>query len=63
MYWTYVSECGKITQEAVPLVVNGHEIKYGSWPWQAALFHLQDGNWTFWCGGSLINEYTVITGL
>ncbi|KAJ9583785.1 hypothetical protein L9F63_021875 [Diploptera punctata] len=58
---TCIPECGKITEEAVPLVVNGHETKYGTWPWQAALFYLQNGNWTFWCGGSLINEYAVIT--
>ena len=43
-------------------MVNGHEIKYGLWPWQAGLYHLLHGKWSFWCGGSLINEYAVITG-
>jgi secreted trypsin-like serine protease len=55
-------ECGKLGEEVIPLVVNGQEINYGAWPWQAGLFTLQAGNWTFRCGGSLVSEYVVITG-
>jgi secreted trypsin-like serine protease len=56
------TECGRIHEEVIPLVVNGQEAKYGVWPWQAGLFILKAGNWTFWCGGSLISEYAVLTG-
>jgi secreted trypsin-like serine protease len=55
-------DCGKIGEEVIPLIVNGQEAKYGVWPWQAGLFILQGGNWTFWCAGSLVNEYAVLTG-
>ncbi|KAJ4426199.1 hypothetical protein ANN_27008 [Periplaneta americana] len=56
-----VPECGKLEGGVTPLVVNGQGIKYGTWPWHAGLYNLQAGNWTFWCGGSLVNEYAVIT--
>lgn len=55
-------ECGKLDEEVTPLVINGQEANYGAWPWQAGLFTLRAGNWTFWCGGSLVSEYAVVTG-
>ncbi|XP_066998504.2 modular serine protease [Anabrus simplex] len=54
-------ECGRAGQEVTPLVVNGQEAQYGIWPWQTGLYVLQAGNWSFWCGGSLVNEYAVVT--
>lgn len=33
----------------------------GEFPWHAALFHEEDGNFTYCCGGSLINDRFVLT--
>ncbi|XP_014885362.1 chymotrypsin-like protease CTRL-1 [Poecilia latipinna] len=39
-------------------IVNGENAVSGSWPWQVSL---QDGSGFHFCGGSLINEYWVVT--
>nr|CAD7396743.1 unnamed protein product [Timema cristinae] len=54
-------ECGHIGTEVTPLVVHGLSAPFGFYPWQSALYVLQAGNWSFWCGGSLLNENAVIT--
>lgn len=55
-------ECGVMETEAVTLVVHGWTSKIGQWPWHAVLYLLEEGNWTYWCGGSLISEKVVLTG-
>lgn len=39
-------------------IVNGENAVSGSWPWQVSL---QDGRGFHFCGGSLINQYWVVT--
>ncbi|XP_046290357.1 chymotrypsin-like protease CTRL-1 isoform X2 [Marmota monax] len=39
-------------------IVNGENAVPGSWPWQVSL---QDSNGFHFCGGSLINQYWVVT--
>uniref|UniRef100_A0A3Q3MF55 chymotrypsin n=2 Tax=Mastacembelus armatus TaxID=205130 RepID=A0A3Q3MF55_9TELE len=39
-------------------IVNGQTAVSGSWPWQVSL---QDGTGFHFCGGSLINQYWVVT--
>uniref|UniRef100_A0A3B4UG53 chymotrypsin n=1 Tax=Seriola dumerili TaxID=41447 RepID=A0A3B4UG53_SERDU len=39
-------------------IVNGETAVSGSWPWQVSL---QDGRGFHFCGGSLINQYWVVT--
>uniref|UniRef100_UPI003AAF88EE chymotrypsin-like protease CTRL-1 isoform X2 n=1 Tax=Centroberyx gerrardi TaxID=166262 RepID=UPI003AAF88EE len=39
-------------------IVNGQNAVSGSWPWQVSL---QDGTGFHFCGGSLINQYWVVT--
>uniref|UniRef100_A0A8C9ZRL1 chymotrypsin n=1 Tax=Sander lucioperca TaxID=283035 RepID=A0A8C9ZRL1_SANLU len=39
-------------------IVNGQNAVSGSWPWQVSL---QDGRGFHFCGGSLINQYWVVT--
>ncbi|XP_029466497.1 chymotrypsinogen 2-like [Rhinatrema bivittatum] len=39
-------------------IVNGEDAVPGSWPWQVSL---QDNTGFHFCGGSLINEYWVVT--
>ncbi|KAM4800923.1 chymotrypsin-like protease CTRL-1 [Urocitellus parryii] len=39
-------------------IVNGENAVPGSWPWQVSL---QDGSGFHFCGGSLINQYWVVT--
>lgn len=58
-----VKECGKIDEEPVALVVHGWNAKPGQWPWYAPLYCFEDGNWTFWCGSTLISESVVLTGI
>ncbi|KAB0794062.1 hypothetical protein PPYR_13682 [Photinus pyralis] len=54
-------ECGITAPLATPLIVHGWNSEKQRWPWHATLYSLQHGNWTFWCGGSLITEQAIIT--
>uniref|UniRef100_A0A8C6P9W8 chymotrypsin n=2 Tax=Nothobranchius furzeri TaxID=105023 RepID=A0A8C6P9W8_NOTFU len=59
-WWT--SGCGvpaiKPQVSGYNKIVNGETAVSGSWPWQVSL---QDGTGFHFCGGSLINEYWVVT--
>lgn len=52
-------ECGKMPQ-AIPLVVNGVDA-VNSFPWHATMYVHKNGNWTFWCGATLITEALFVT--
>ncbi|KAL6260239.1 hypothetical protein P5V15_007772 [Pogonomyrmex californicus] len=46
----------------VALIVNGwNVVKEETLPWQATLFSHEDGQWRFFCGGTLITERVVLT--
>lgn len=47
---------------AAPLIVKGWHIeKEETLPWQATLFSHENGQWKFFCGGTLIGERVVLT--
>lgn len=53
--------CGKAETDIAPLIVNGWLTKPGKYQWHAVLYIHESGNWTFWCGGSLVSERAVLT--
>ncbi|KAK0081043.1 hypothetical protein PV325_012899 [Microctonus aethiopoides] len=54
--------CGIRTTPVAALIVRGWEISVDeALPWHTTLFSHQDGNWKFFCGGTLIGERTVLT--
>ncbi|XP_043276632.1 modular serine protease-like [Venturia canescens] len=47
---------------AAALIINGWELKpEEALPWHATLFSHENGEWKFFCGGSLIGERAVLT--
>uniref|UniRef100_A0A8C0G834 Peptidase S1 domain-containing protein n=1 Tax=Chelonoidis abingdonii TaxID=106734 RepID=A0A8C0G834_CHEAB len=45
-----------------PRIVGGHDAQLGAWPWQVSLQVYQYGvGFKHLCGGSLVNEYSVLT--
>ncbi|XP_050359448.1 modular serine protease-like isoform X3 [Nymphalis io] len=66
--WTYkptcLAKCGTPTPRAEPLVAGGRVAERGDFPWHAALHRRADGTGDDYeqiCGGSLLNEWTVVT--
>ena len=56
------SECGEV-QISFGLVANGIQSRKGQWPWLVSLHTMmQVGPDRFFCGASLINEWTLVTG-
>ena len=55
-------ECGEV-QVSFGLVANGNKSRHGEWPFLVSL-HVkkQRGPDEFFCGASLINEWTLVTG-
>ncbi|KAF7988304.1 hypothetical protein HCN44_011050 [Aphidius gifuensis] len=54
--------CGLRETSALPLIVKGWEISPEEpLPWHATLFSHDDGQWIFFCGGTLISERIVLT--
>ena len=55
-------ECGEV-QIPIGLVANGIQSRKGQWPWLVSLHtRMQVGPDRFFCGASLINEWTLVTG-
>jgi hypothetical protein len=52
--------CGQKSVNAQTLIVNGKPVKKGDYPWQVALYTLNDKELI--CGGSLLNQRVVLTG-
>ena len=62
------TECGvpsikpKVFGNTLTRVINGENAVQGSWPWIVSLkFKSNDGNYTHFCGGSLISEDLVLS--
>ncbi|KAM0727255.1 Modular serine protease [Formica fusca] len=54
--------CGIRDFTAAPLIVKGWRVeKEETLPWQATLFSHENGQWRFFCGGTLIAERIVLT--
>ncbi|KAH1176479.1 transmembrane protease serine 12 isoform X1 [Mauremys mutica] len=59
------STCGErvlVDMISGPRIVGGHDAQLGAWPWQVSLQVYQYGvGFKHLCGGSLVNEYSVLT--
>ncbi|XP_041784058.1 uncharacterized protein LOC121599956 [Anopheles merus] len=53
--------CGKRTVTTEYLIHDGMDTKAGFWPWHVAIFHEQTGKMHYKCGGSIIDESTILT--
>uniref|UniRef100_A0A9I3BD16 Peptidase S1 domain-containing protein n=1 Tax=Anopheles coluzzii TaxID=1518534 RepID=A0A9I3BD16_ANOCL len=53
--------CGKRRVKTIHLVHNGIDAKPGHWPWHAAIFHRKGDQLDYACGGSIIDENTILT--
>ncbi|XP_035891862.1 transmembrane protease serine 9-like [Anopheles stephensi] len=53
--------CGKRKVKTIHLIHNGIDAKPGHWPWHAAIFHRERGKLQYACGGSIIDEETILT--
>ena len=53
-------KCGP--DKPLPRIVGGTMSQEGRWPWQAMLLYQNsDGEWTQFCGGSLVHPHWVLT--
>nr|XP_026500315.1 modular serine protease-like [Vanessa tameamea] len=63
--WNYEptcqAECGTPTPRAEPLVAGGSAAARGEFPWHAGLYRRRRGAHGHICGGSLVNQWTVVT--
>ncbi|XP_052888905.1 uncharacterized protein LOC128297320 [Anopheles moucheti] len=53
--------CGRRRVKSVYLIHNGIDAKAGHWPWHAAIYHEKVGKQDYACGGSVLDENTVLT--
>ncbi|XP_049298154.1 uncharacterized protein LOC125771511 [Anopheles funestus] len=53
--------CGKRRVKTIHLIHKGVDAKPGHWPWHAAIFHRVRGKLEYACGGSIIDEETILT--
>uniref|UniRef100_A0A6E8WCZ9 Peptidase S1 domain-containing protein n=2 Tax=Anopheles coluzzii TaxID=1518534 RepID=A0A6E8WCZ9_ANOCL len=53
--------CGKRKVVSQYLIHNGIDAKAGHWPWHVALFHRKDAQYEYACGGSILDENTILT--
>lgn len=59
-YLTYIKNV--LTLLAAALIVKGWRVESAeTLPWQATLFSHEDGEWRFFCGGTLVSERAVLT--
>lgn len=56
-----VESCGVRKVQHETLITHGFETKPGSFPWHVAIYHRESINVVYKCGGTLINENTIIT--
>ncbi|XP_077116369.1 chymotrypsin-C-like [Ranitomeya variabilis] len=59
----YAYSCGvPAVQPILSRVVNGHDVREHSWPWQISLqYQGSSGAWGHTCGGTLISDLWVLT--
>uniref|UniRef100_A0A182JNZ4 Peptidase S1 domain-containing protein n=1 Tax=Anopheles christyi TaxID=43041 RepID=A0A182JNZ4_9DIPT len=53
--------CGRRKIKSEYLIHNGIGAKAGHWPWHAAIFHRIGGKNKYECGGSILDENTILT--
>lgn len=54
--------CGRRRVKSVYFIHNGIDAKAGHWPWHAAIFHQTAGRMDYACGGSILDQNTILTG-
>uniref|UniRef100_A0A182N6R9 Peptidase S1 domain-containing protein n=1 Tax=Anopheles dirus TaxID=7168 RepID=A0A182N6R9_9DIPT len=55
-----IQTCGKRKAVRI-LITHGDEADDGIWPWHAALFHNKGRQFTYACGGSILDKNTILT--
>lgn len=55
--------CGRIATQTIPLIRKGISAVDGQWPWHAAIFHRKNNTMEYACGGSIIDQSTILTGM
>ncbi|XP_040169635.1 uncharacterized protein LOC120904003 isoform X2 [Anopheles arabiensis] len=53
--------CGRIATQTIPLIRKGISAVDGQWPWHAAIFHRKNNTMEYACGGSIIDQSTILT--
>ncbi|ETN65604.1 coagulation factor XI [Anopheles darlingi] len=53
--------CGERKVDYAKLIIAGEDAISGQWPWHAAIFHRIDRIFMYQCGGTIINENTILT--
>lgn len=54
-------QCGVPAPITSPLIVNGQDTSPGQWPWHTAVYYWEKQSTHYKCGGTLINEWFVVT--
>nr|XP_040226208.2 transmembrane protease serine 9-like [Anopheles coluzzii] len=54
-------ECGERKVKTIYLVQHGTETKEGHWPWHTAIYHREQTNFEYVCGGSILDRNTILT--
>lgn len=63
MVYRHILECGMSTPIHTPLIVNGKQVEYGTFPWHVGIYRKQtNGNYEQICGGTLVKPDLVISG-
>lgn len=52
------SSCGQRI-DIKPRIINGYAASY--WPWHAAIYHKENGDFAYKCGGTLISSNLILT--
>ncbi|XP_049298151.1 uncharacterized protein LOC125771510 isoform X3 [Anopheles funestus] len=53
--------CGRRKVRSVYLIHNGIDARAGHWPWHATIFQRKNGEEDYSCGGTIIDEDTILT--
>uniref|UniRef100_A0A8W7P5M4 Peptidase S1 domain-containing protein n=1 Tax=Anopheles coluzzii TaxID=1518534 RepID=A0A8W7P5M4_ANOCL len=53
--------CGRRKVKSVYLIHNGIDARPGHWPWHAVIYQRANGAEEYKCGGSIIDEDTILT--
>lgn len=56
-----LGKCGRRQIHHESLITNGYDTRQGDFPWHVAIYHRVRRDAAYKCGGSLINENTIIT--
>uniref|UniRef100_A0A182NNZ9 Peptidase S1 domain-containing protein n=1 Tax=Anopheles dirus TaxID=7168 RepID=A0A182NNZ9_9DIPT len=55
-------QCGRRKLKTIYLIRHGIDAIVGHWPWHATIFHRKGKNLEYACGGSILDQNTILTG-